>query len=286
MSASPQHFDATLAQLPQSLFNEATKDVGSFATFFVAGNKLCGSGTFAMLQGYHGILTAKHVWELVEKLSSEDGQVGYSISDGAHAHIVSRATLVPMNVVTRLTDEYGPDIEFILIPPDQVESVLARRQFYNLSKTPDQRQAQTLEREGFALIAGFPHELERDHPGASGFEKIIEQCGLGLITGADKREERDGFDYLELGVTYNEKTNPPKSFGGVSGAGIWHFKVFKKENEPISAARYDPSQFLLMGVAFYQSAISSGQRFIRAHGQSTIYGFLNQKAATWRMPQP
>lgn len=285
MPATPKHFHATLAQLPQSLFNEATKDVRSFTTFFIADNKLCGSGTFATLHGQYGILTAKHVWELVEKWSAEDGKVGYSISEDPHAHIVPRATLVPMNLVSRRTDEYGPDIEFIIIPPDQVESVLARCQFYNLSKNPTQRQAQTLEREGFALIAGFPHELENDQPGAYGFDKIVEQHGLGFITGADKREERDGFDYLELGVTYNEKTNPPQSFGGVSGAGVWHFKLFKKDDEPISAARYDPSQFLLMGVAFYQSAITAGQRFIRAHGQTTIYEFLNQQAAAWRAPR-
>lgn len=280
-----QQFDATLGELPQSLFYAATKDVASFATFFVANNKLCGSGTFAMLNGRYGILTAKHVWELVEELSAEDGKVGYSISDEPHAHIVPRDTLVPMNLVSRQTEEFGPDIEFIVIPPNQVASVLARCQFYNLSKNPAQRQAQTLERESFALIAGFPHELENEQPGAYGFDKIIEQRGLGFVTGADKREERGGFDYLELGVTYNEKTNPPKSFGGVSGAGIWHFKIFKNESEPLSAVRYDPSQFLLMGVAFYQSEISAGQRFIRAHGQKTIYDFLNAKAAAWGAPR-
>ncbi len=279
------HFDATLAQLPQALFDDATRDVHSFTTFFVANNKLCGSGTFATLNGVHGILTATHVWELVEKLSAKDGMVGYSISDDPHAHIVRRDTLIPMNLVSHRTIEYGPDIEFIVIPPAQVGSVLTRRQFYNLSKNPAQRKAQTMEREGFALIAGFPHELERDHPGAYGFDKIIEQHGLGFITGANKREERDGFDYLELGVTYNEQTHPPQSFGGVSGAGVWHFTLFKHDHEPISAARYDPSMFFLMGVAFYQSDIIAGQRFIRAHGQATIYDFLNQKAADWSMPR-
>jgi hypothetical protein len=283
---APRHIDATLSQLSPSLLDEATRDVRSFTTFLVAGNKLCGSGTFATLQGYHGILTAKHVWELVEKLSCVDGKVGYSISDDPHAHIVARDTLIPMKLVSRQSEEYGPDIEFVVIPPDQVGSVLARRQFYSLSKTPEQRMANVLGRETFAVIAGFPYELDREHPGAYGFDKIIEQHGLGFLTGADKREERDGFDYLELGVTYNEETNPPQSFGGVSGAGVWHFQLFKEGDKPISEARYDPSQFLLMGVAFYQSPITAGQRFIRAHGQNTIYKFLNQKAAAWCAPQP
>ncbi len=93
-----------------------------------------------------------------------------------------------------------------------------------------------------------------------------------MVTGVDLRFEDNGFDYLNLGVSYGGASKAPQSFEGVSGAGVWQFPLGKKAEEPLTALRYD--EFYLIGVAFFQSPIVDGKRFIRAHGQETIYRFL------------
>lgn len=273
------HLDFQLKDLPQALYDQATVDAGNFATFFVANNQFCGSGTFATLDSCPGILTARHVWDYVNELST-DGMVGYSISNDPHCFLVPKQTLTPMKLAERVTDEFGPDIEFVRLPDKQADSVHARKSFYNLSKAPAERKARALEPVGFSLIAGFPDEAKREHPGAYGFNAIVEQVGYGLITGVDERFERGEFDYLKLGISYTKNTRPPNDFKGVSGAGVWQFPVGKKAGEPMSAARYN--DFYLIGVAYYQSPVVEGKRFIHAHGQSTVYDFLHRKASEWR----
>jgi hypothetical protein len=275
-------FDFQFKDLPQALYDQATVDAGNFATFFVANNQFCGSGTFATLDGCPGILTARHVWDYVDELST-DGRVGYAISNEPHCHLVPKQTLAPMHLAKRVTDEFGPDIEFVRIPAKQAESVQARKSFYNLSKAPEIRKARALAPVGFSLIAGFPDEAKREHPGAHGFKAIIEQVGFGIITAVDERFERGEFDYLKLGISYTENTRPPSDFKGVSGAGVWQFPIGKKAEEPLSAMRYE--DFYLIGVAYFQSPVIEGKRFIQAHGQSTIYDFLHRKAAEWQMPK-
>jgi hypothetical protein len=278
----PAYREFQLRDLPQGVLDEATREAGNFATFIVAGDALCGSATFVMLGDCPGLLTARHVWDLANERSKPDGLIGFSIADDPHCYQVRKETLVPMNLVSRRSDEFGPDIEFIRLAPAHVSAIRTRRSFYNLSIDPVGRKAKALSPVGFSLIAGFPDEEAKSHPGKYGFQALTEQVGIGLISGVDRRFEKDGFDYLELAVSYKPPARSPKSFGGVSGAGIWQFPVGKKLEEPMSATRY--KDFYLIGVAFYQSPIADDGRFIRAHGQATIYDFLTSKASDFGRP--
>jgi len=188
-----------------------------------------------------------------------------------------------MNLVERKTDEFGPDIEFIRLTQHTANSVRTRRSFYNLSKEIEARKTKAMSPVGFSLISGFPDETKREHAGQYGFKAVTEHCGFGMITGVDKRFEKEGFDYLELGASYSSPDEPPNDFRGVSGAGVWQFLVCKNANEPMSQARYH--DFVLMGVAYYQTSVENGVRHIRAHGQHTLYDFMNKKAAEWAARQ-
>jgi len=47
--------------IPSSLLGEVTSEIKAFTTAFIAGFEQVGSGTFAVINGRHGILTAEHV---------------------------------------------------------------------------------------------------------------------------------------------------------------------------------------------------------------------------------
>ena len=66
---------------------------------------------------------------------------------------------------------------------------------------------------------------------------------------------------------YSPSSELPKSFGGMSGGPMWalHFEV-DEANE-----QFKLSDFALIGISFYQTAIENEQRKLRAHYIRSIY---------------
>jgi hypothetical protein len=89
---------------------------------------------------------------------------------------------------------------------------------------------------------------------------------------------RKGFDYIRLRAEpYSE--NFPRSYGGVSGGGIWLSVVQHYDMLKVQPAYGVP---ILMGVAFYETAPTRGQRVIIGHGPRSIYENLPAVLAQWR----
>jgi hypothetical protein len=89
--------------------------------------------------------------------------------------------------------------------------------------------------------------------------------------------ERDEFDYIDLRSRRSLEPRTPRSFGGMSGAGLWRFSIAR-----LSISEIKPFDFQLAGVAFYQLADSEdGIATVRFHGPRSIYEGLPQRARHW-----
>jgi len=262
-----------LGELPLALLEGPFSEIRHFGTSFIFGNKLIGSGTFVRLDGEHYILTARHVWSHIKKLVIDDSEIGIQIADYGHRFTVPFKMLTPAIDLQPKSDAFGPDIELVKIPLAKLGDIKARKSFYDLSLHRRRRHAAAKDRLGVFLITGFPEELSNSD--STPENTPLKLFMLGMILGKDRTRKRNGFDYWEL-ETQSTKNKPPRDYGGVSGAGVWKVVLKKKRSDPLSTAKL--VDFYLCGVAFYQSGLRKGWRFLRAHGPDTIYKIIPRLA--------
>jgi hypothetical protein len=66
--------------LPDSALESAVRDLKHFAVSFVVKQRLQGSGTLLRIDNRYGILTARHVWDIM----ANKEYVGLNIAESAH----------------------------------------------------------------------------------------------------------------------------------------------------------------------------------------------------------
>ena len=263
-----------LGDLPEDLLKQITDRLHSHSTslFRLAidnggeGTALhIGAGTFATIAGVDGILTATHV---VDKLG-DDSRLGLlAAREGTtHRFSVDLSTLSVARVAVRSSDAYGPDAAFISFGEwGEVETIKASRAFHLLDMDRDTLldHRPRLDK-GIWSVCGTPEErvhLEHDQVDFETVIAIESYCGVG---GMDVEFEREGWDYLEFPLV-DKWTTAPANFAGMSGGSIWQITI-RRTNQ----GRFQPADYYLMGVIFYQDVRADGTRFLRCHGPHTIY---------------
>ncbi len=234
---------------------------------------LGGSGTLVSIDGTEGILTAKHVFNSLERNKT----VGLILtsSGSALAHHISFNIEYCAYVMLPAEGEpspSGPDLGFLIPPPDIVSTLRARQSFYNLTKRKDEVLAKQLPLDhGLWVLAGLSRWTSEGFP-ERGFQKVKVfrgAFGEGKVT----REYDDGkFDYLIFEALYNELYEGPERFRGFSGGGLWQLLGKEEDGKLLITQR------LLSGVAFYESdLLKDGDRVTReitCHGRNSLYGVL------------
>ena len=257
-----------LGDLPLDLLEEAFREIKDYFTAFIIDNKLAGSGTFAKLDGVPGILTARHVWDHVKQLAQKDPQVGIMVTEKAHRFSIHVNNLVPTLNIQRLTDTFGPDLEFIKLPAADVGTINARKSFYELGANTATKLAKARDSYGICVVMGAPAEnvIQKQNPLTKVRQTTVHVRGMILQRNSPKM--KSGYDYWEM-KTLSAVEGRPEDFGGVSGGGVWRLILAKKRNQPMCALKV--TGCYLGGVAFYQSALKNGFRFLRSHGPISIY---------------
>ena len=224
----------------------------------------CGSATLVSTGGRRCLLTAEHVWKLVQ----DSGETVFLSRDQAVSQ--SRDTTLaiqerkyigdPRYVTTRKSEEWGPDLALLEIPDLHADVAEERTAFYDL----DRRRAAALSskaahRTGLWAVVG----AAADHCsfGPNGWEMQMYALG-STITDA---HERDGFDYLDLRIDRVRHPDQPGTYRGLSGTGLWRCSLKRSPT-----GRVECDQVALEGVAFYEDRQQPG--FIRCHGRVSIYG--------------
>ncbi len=259
-----------------ALLDKATEEITDYAIGFArfqensepVDAELAGSGTLVSIDGKDGILTAAHV---IEHLPDKGG-VGLILLAGrsqgqVHSFILSMQFVQKIVIAKGSTDCEGPDLGFLVLPPDKVGTIKARKSFYNIAKRRDRVLSEIPAIDnGFWCLCGCAHEWTDDAAPEHDFKRVKNfrgLCGAGIVK---EEYQKDGYDFLEFEANYDDAYEGPQSFEGFSGGGLWQILIEKPENGDLQV-----KECILSGVAFWQSDIADDLRTIKCHGRRSIY---------------
>jgi len=273
-----------LADIPDALIDDATRRIGSFLVGFVRlttdargqDAHLAGSGTLIRIRETYGILTAQHVLDSLPMA----GPIGLVLPKSADAPRHPGKPLVLAESTRRigfgraLDESEGPDLAVLVLAPSDVDWLRARKSFFDLHRwqegiLSDQRD---VAHQLYAL-SGFPDELTSQRGPEGGYDDVKEFRGLSFFSFIDSETVEGDFDYVTFVVGYGGgPSDPPRSFKGFSGGGLWHVELLGNTLEETRIGNC-----LLLGVGFYQGELVNNQRLIKCHWRRSIYEQLVQK---------
>lgn len=274
---SSQVIRVRLGDLSESVIEAIKQETKHYTVPPVINETPLGSGTLMVIDGYFGILTAEHVVRHPHKpelhltnLSHQGPRLVIPPMDFP-ADIGFASFSLRVITTNRKRDDYGPDLAFIVMPPSgALSEIRARRSFYPLAKAADEKTEEALQDTGFIAFCGFLGSKRTEEAADLGFSKVIQLGGYAFLTGPEKYEQRDRWDYYELGVRREEMGDFGDSFGGVSGGGVWRIPVYLKKGDVVGAEYFERMTFA--GVAFYEeNHLPNGRFFVRTHGPRSIY---------------
>lgn len=275
-NVNSEEFRIRHRDIPEDVQNRLGRAVGDFSIPIVLDWQFLGSGTLIQFGDTRGILTAEHV---VRHPTEAARRIDTSINSkqrlfttiAEHPHeLMIPARYLELRATERESDLLGPDLAFIKIPPGPfLNAIAARKSFVNVSVNPEQRFKEAMDTRGCIVFSGFPDEARfRDKP-ELGFQLVNGLLGVGFITSQDKRFEQGRHDYIEVGVSRKKGLEPPATFKGVSGGGLWRVPIVRKETAKTDTD-VDFGDFRLAGVVFHESDPNEYQT-IRAHGPVSLY---------------
>jgi hypothetical protein len=272
----------SLSEIPRNLVENVSRDISDFVIGFVKlreikseretmseeDAELGGSGTLVQIDETSGILTAHHVLENLPRT----GEIGLIIptrfSPQLHRVTLKSELLRRVEIARGPTASEGPDLGLLILPPTEVGPLKAMKSFYNLSLRSERMIDYPPSRdEGLWFLCGFAGELTSDEPPERGYARVKAFHGM-VGVGWVKKEYRAGdFDYIDFEAHYGGINEPPESFGGFSGGGLWQVPLIRNKDRTLQA-----KELLLSGVAFYESGRIDDLCLIKCHGRRSVYG--------------
>lgn len=228
-----------------------------------------GSGSFVRFRNAVGILTAGHVLDLYD-----DGDL-LGIVVETEEHLFS----VPLNHTTRMREYSGqrdgslPDVAFVGVPPHAIAIIESKKMvFYNLEMRQEQILAAPpdLGIGAWAICGAAGEKTWNEEPvhGSGRIQCFYSQVGL---TAVRAMPDDGAWDSLAGSVNYGAcSSDTPQSFSGFSGGGLWRIGLRRSPDGTI-----EPKDFLLCGVACYQSDVSDMKREIVCHGPRGLLRFMS-----------
>jgi len=274
-----ESFRLPIGELPEALQDQISAATELHTIPLLLDSEFIGSGTLIRFGNCEGILTAAHVikndlWA-IDGSSSSRQRLVTSVEKEPH-ELSIETRFLEVEQTEPVSEEYGPDLAFIRVPNGGFKtSILAKKEFWDVSESDDQfRMAMTENENPTMVFGGFPDVYRRDLMPQPGFETVQRLQGHGFLTGQERREHHGGFDYILVAAAYDHGDNPPLTFRGVSGGGLWRLALSRD-----AAGENYWHQIWLAGVVFYETPLKGGYRHLRAHGPESLYQrFLPQLA--------
>jgi hypothetical protein len=264
------------SDLPQNLFAEMSNMIHTFSTSLIKVSvdrngkeniALIGSGTFVTVGNINGILTADHVVKLLDNPLGSPKSLGLAIQKYAHKYTIDREYLKIYRIARGNVDSEGPDLAFISIPPAKLGTIRAEKSFYNLQRNRDRMLSSPPEPNlGVWAICGAPDIETTDEKPTQAFIEVKKYHSFCFFGGISRIYDVEKFDYLEIEANDDCDPDIPESFGGVSGGGVWQVPLVRTSNGVMK-----PQEYLLSGVAFYQTKKSGSLRSIKCHARKSVY---------------
>jgi len=257
-----------IRDLPQELVGEVHEKIRLHAVTMVvphgdAHEPVCCSGTFVTLNGMRGILTARHVAELIQPAQTLALLVG-----GKPYYLTPEILRVFGPDPNDTQTEFGatvPDIAFLRMPPQASSDVEAcGKVFYSLDRRRENADISAFSNRGFWILAGSPQVLLDASAGMA--------PSFLYDTFVDKHVTLGAWDYLFVNLNLQRNPDIPRSYGGVSGGGIWRAVFSMSEDRTAFAIESPDRDIVLSGVAFYQTDLEGRQ--IIGHGPKSLHETL------------
>jgi hypothetical protein len=204
---------------------------------------LMASGSLVTVNSRHGVLTAKHVWKEFKKQAAKVSFCVLGYNHYIHEKLEHLKVHIP---------EVDIDLCFIEIPPSILGKIRAIKTFYPIEQ--DKITDIGVIQDYLWVTIGFPLlNLSRENRIVNIFRYYTHLVGHRRIA--------DNWDVIELDVqTINSPPNLPRTFGGMSGGGIWNFNVFFNDDtgERKFFIKKNTQDCVLAGVNYYE-VVSEGK---------------------------
>lgn len=291
-----------LRDIPQEVTRPAAMDTFHYT---VGLTSLSRSNKFSMMTGIlvsvenkRAILTAYHVIE--ELFKNNHINVILELRNSAPATIHTRDChkfRIPSHGVKVKDPELGPDLGLLVFPPNFMNSIVATKSTYGLARYRDsmiqEAGAGIVSDTAFYIMTGYPDEGKTSENKVEVSGKTInhnqtDHLFLFSALGAPENPRIvNEFDYISLPLEGEEglsvirdvpiaehlkPTPPQRSWGGMSGGGVWRAGIWK--DQETGEIRRRPPQ--LYGVMFYEHRRKDTNGVerpyeIKAHGPISIY---------------
>jgi len=261
-----------LGELPKAVIEAAAKHVVNHSIGFLHFNdpprssqdlRLLGSGTLVSVGSTYAILTADHVLSVLPR----SGRLGLILSPTVQQYAVDVQGIAYVQIARGKREEDGPDLGAVVLSPSIATAIGAKKVFYNLDAHRDKALLSPPRiRDGFWSVNGFVDEKtieERDKDGYALVKGFYNLSGAG---GPDKVTVVGDYDYFDFPVSYGGRSVAPKSFGGMSGGGLW--QVLLKRGAKGEIEHETP---FFSGIVFYQEPTTETHCGVKCHGRQSVY---------------
>jgi hypothetical protein len=223
-----------------------------------------GSGTLLYIdEDHYGVLTAYHV---VEKLEGPC-HIGLDILHSPSAFIIDKDYTRIIEIAKPESEHSGPDLAFILLPRADVETIKASTMsFHPITRDIFEREKiSAIQDSGVWFLCGVPAEKTVEQGPWSHYQRVYAFQHYTLPGTIDPPYTQGRFDFAEMTIKYDDYEKAPKTFGGMSGGGLWQAAI-----EVLPDGKIQPLGIHLGGVIFYESELIDGIRKIKCHFRNSL----------------
>jgi hypothetical protein len=230
-----------------------------------------GSGVLVKKGNRFGILTARHCLHAckpeVELGTSGQDTLSLVMNTGRSV-LIKPSEAIEHNLVNPTSEEFGPDLTFIEIFGDVLNTIKAVGSFWPLDKKVDEIIGD-FGSEGTPIVSiGFPqidYQTTIEKPNIIN-HRVRHMTFSNVI---QKRDliEHEGWDYVESNMWYGGTPDLPATFSGVSRGPVWGMKLSKNNSD----GQINIDKYALIGITFYQTELKGDERRLRAHFIKSIY---------------
>ena len=272
----------SITDLPQNLRDSIASQILLYSVNLIAIGECesdsgqIGSGTLVVYNNEHYILTAGHVLNHPKYKGSLAIGIGwvdrfrhdpykFKIEKG-----VLKETIICDNSSMQQTK---PDLGIIHLPNDRVGSLKAYCVFRKLNDHLEKSLEIVNDINSTDELWAFSGIANEDTTVEENFNNDTTLCLKNTVWfGANvKYELINDFDYYNMSVDQEGRTDLPGTFEGISGGGLWHIKIEERQDKSLNHLAPE-----FCGVAFYQIGTKGDIRWIRFHGPKSVCNMLHK----------